>query len=103
MALTGEAKKAYQRELMRKRRAEKAVSDLGLKEPKVQTDGLRTEMTTDVHPVYPDLKRYADREYNENGLVMKEQRCDLCNRTWGASIAIECPYCHGKIKKVVPT
>ena len=88
MALTGEAKKAYQRELMRKRRAEKEKSDLGLKEPVVEATVLRTEM--------------ASREYDEGGLVLKDQRCDLCNRTWGASVPILCPYCHGKIKKVVP-
>ncbi len=101
MALSGEAKKAYQRELMRKRRAEKAISDLGLKEAASETTVLRTEMLPDVHPVYPQLKRWSDREYDEKGLVLKEQRCGLCNRMWSASIAIECPYCHGKGIKTV--
>ncbi len=100
MALQGEAKKAYQRELMRKRRAEKAVSDLGLKEPEGEAPVPRPEMSLKVHTVYPQLKRWADREYDENGLVLKEQRCELCNRMWGASIAIECPYCHGKGVKI---
>ncbi len=62
-----------------------------------------TEMASgdgDRHPVYPWLKRWPDREYDENGLVLKEQRCGLCNRTWSASIPIECPYCHGKGVKI---
>ncbi len=96
MALQGEAKKAYQRELMRKRRAEKAISDLGLKEAEGESTVPRPKMSSQVHPVYPQLKRWADREYDENGLVLKEQRCELCNRMWSASIAITCPYCHGK-------
>ncbi len=132
MALSGEAKKAYQRELMRKRRAEKATSDLGLKEAESETTVPRTEMSGSVsraemgsgkglqdspvypnggdqqsppsrprtHPVYPWLKMYEHMEYDENGLVLKEQRCELCNRTWSTSIKIECPYCHGKGVKI---
>ncbi len=88
MALQGEAKKAYQRELMRKRRAEKVVSDLGLKEPESESTVPRTEMTVGVE--------------KRDSLELFEQRCDLCNRTWSASTPIICPYCHGKIKKVIP-
>jgi Zn finger protein HypA/HybF involved in hydrogenase expression len=81
--LTGEAKKAYQRELMRKRRAEKAKSDLGLKEPVSETDLGGSDV--------------AKRE-----VVLVERRCELCNRTWSSSVEMQCPYCHGKIKKVIP-
>jgi hypothetical protein len=92
MALTGEAKKAYQRDLMRRRREAKSKEDSEL--------SVADEMLTDEpHPVYPWLKRYADREYDAAGLVLKKQRCELCDGVWSASIEIECPYCHGHGKK----
>ncbi len=83
MALQGEAKKAYQRELMRKRRAEKKDSDLGLKEPVAETN-------------------LGDSDGVKSEVELMERRCELCNRTWGSSVPMTCPYCHGKIKKVIP-
>ncbi len=81
-------------------RLRKKNLDLGVEEAVSESTVLRPEMSNDVHPVYPQLKRWEDREYDENGLVLKEQRCGLCNRTWSASISIECPYCHGKRVKI---
>ncbi len=83
MALTGEAKKAYQRELMRKRRAEKATSDLGLKEPVAETD-------------------LGDSDGVKREVVLVERRCELCNRTWSSYVPMVCPYCRGKVQKAVP-
>lgn len=57
-------------------------------------------VSDDPNPAFPWLKKHANREYNAQGLVMKKQRCEACGNTWGASVEMECPYCHGKGKKV---
>jgi hypothetical protein len=57
--------------------------------------------TEEPHPVYPWLKRWSDREYDKNGLVLKEQHCAVCNGVWSASVAIGCPYCALKAKRTV--
>ncbi len=82
-------------------RAKEKNLDLGKEESVVESTLPGNKMAEGVHPMYPQLRRWADREYDENGLVLKEQRCGLCNRTWSASIAIECPYCHGKGIKTI--
>jgi hypothetical protein len=54
--------------------------------------------TNEPHPVYPHLKKYSDRKYNVDGLVLFVQHCPLCKGMWSASIDIPCPYCKGKGK-----
>jgi hypothetical protein len=51
------------------------------------------EMTDEVNPVYPELRKWSDREYDKKGLVLFTQQCPECKGTWGASIEIQCPYC----------
>jgi hypothetical protein len=77
--------KRKQREREKLEEADKA------KEESMQTD--------EPHPVYPHLRKYSDRKYDKQGLVLFEQQCALCDGVWTASIAIPCPYCDGTGKR----
>jgi hypothetical protein len=79
--------KEQMREYMKKRRAAEKKAE--------------PTLTDEPHPVYPNLKRYSDRTYDENGLVLIEQRCplDTCKGLYAASIEIPCPYCGGSGKR----
>ncbi len=71
---------------------------LGIKEAVVETTVPGIEMT--VNPKYEKAK-FGDDELPCGPVVHRDvelfsQRCELCNRMWGASIKITCPYCHGK-------
>jgi hypothetical protein len=81
MPLTKEQMRVYMKD---RRLKEKAARKL---EQPTETD--------EAHPVYPQLKRYSDRSYDEGGLVLFSQHCELCKGTWSASINIPCPYCRG--------
>ncbi len=76
------------REMRKRLDVEKDLS-LGEKESATEATVPRIEMT-------------VNEKDERDSLELFEQRCDLCNRTWSASIPIICPYCHGKIKKVIP-
>lgn len=88
---SAEKQKAYRE---RKARAEAYAKEF----PEVAK--MEAVMTDEAHPVYPELKKYSDRTYDEGGLVLFSQRCEKCNGLWSASIAIPCPYCKGTGKRV---
>ncbi len=69
-------------EYKRKQR-EKAKLSLGGEEPKAEATVPRIEA-----------------EVDESGVVLVQRRCNLCERTWGSTIPITCPYCHGKGIKI---
>jgi hypothetical protein len=86
-----EKQKAYRERKARMAAYAEKFKDAGVNDPVFLTD--------EAHPVYPELKRWANREYDAKGLVLKKQHCGKCGGDWSASVEIECPYCHGHGKR----
>ncbi len=72
--------------------------DLGVEESASESTVPRIEMTVPEVMINP---AYGKLEIEDRGVELVQRRCNLCERTWGSTILITCPYCHGKGIKTV--